>query len=99
GIDVTLIAVSAEDLLEHSLIGDLHQEGLYVKQWQDLVDDGGKAGLSRQQQRDVAFNVVGTLSSRRIDNVGTVEGLLHVQGARQAFVPGTSGAVLELLEP
>ena len=98
GVDATLIEVPVSRLIDVGLLADEHPVVKVPPPYTDLKPENFPTGTSLQTERSIPFSVIGPVNELAITNVGTVKELVHIQGPSQAFVHGTSGSLLRLLD-
>lgn len=98
GVDATLIRVRVDDLMDRGLIGDPGEASFPVVKFDDIKRDRFPIGISTQTDRDVSFDLVTVVSSLDIARIGKVTNMIHVQGAAESFVEGTSGSLFRCID-
>jgi hypothetical protein len=98
GVDACLIQVGTQDLLQHALIGTVSDAAMPITPFNDVNHSRFAIGSSLQADRTITYTVFTTLADLTIGNVGTVRHLIHVRGAPNAFVRGTSGSLFRAID-
>jgi hypothetical protein len=98
-VDATLIEVPIERLMDVGLVSDASPTGFAPSPvYSTIRPENFPTGTSLQADRTIPFTVVGPVTQLTIANVGIVKHMVHILGPNQAFVPGTSGSLIRLLD-